>query len=853
MRASLEELEELVRTSGEGVSGAGFAALTLADPLLDRLVRAVSGNNRPGRTGTADLAVLIRQWLVRAADRGPSPSVRLPRTEPWPNADTWHAFGCTSVLCDDSTQLVSLSENVPAWLQGRAADAIGAACRQEERRPGRTVPCDPDVAELVPDTQGQYLSAGQREAVRSAFLAAPGSTVLICLPTGAGKTLAFQAPALAGVARQKVTVVVVPTVALARDQERRFRELLSARKETKHLAAGVFAYHSGLTEAERMEFFHGLGEGTVPIVFTSPEAALGALRRSLLAAARAGRLGLFAVDEAHMVSQWGDSFRPHFQLVAGLRDTLLEEARSGRHKPFVTLLLTATLTEESAYALEQAFGRQGPLQVVAEPRLRDEPAIVVHSAEDAQRRGDLLLEALRYLPRPLILYTTQPEDAQRLKCSLQDHGYQRVRSVVGGDMSTNYGEEVLELWGKREVDVIVATSAFGLGVDQSDVRAVVHAWQPESLDRYYQEVGRSGRDGRASVALLLWTLGDAKVAEYLASDPAISIERGLQRWNAMLHSSNDRHVRGSTTIMVRTDARPPGITEGSDLNVSWNLRTLVLMSRAGLIRFTCVPPVEMVELPGESQDQFELRRRRALEEAAVTAAVEVLVDDVSERRTWLSRVERVREDLRKSDLKTIEDVKRLLRGEDAGQFFTEIYTIPRLGLYPAPRGVEPTIVGLRDCGARVNGKLEELLQASADDAGRLFVRYAEPHSVVARDAWRRDPLGLALVRAAQGGILEFAIPPKFFDARRWRDMSAGSPTGFLCRVSAAEVGGPLPRLTVLRGEETLESTAATLEVAACPHVIFYPDHLIDPLHPHRRIQDSWNSMTLEAFLGRLIQ
>jgi ATP-dependent DNA helicase RecQ len=172
-------------------------------------------------------------------------------------------------------------------------------------------------------------------------------------------------------------------------------------------------------------------------------------------------------------------------------------------------------------------------------------------------------------------------------------------------MSTKYGENVLELWGQREVDVIVATSAFGLGVDQGDVRAIVHAWQPESLDRYYQEVGRSGRDGRASVALLLWTPGDAKVAEYLATDPAISIERGLERWNAMLHSSNDNLVRRSTTIKVRTDARPPRITEGSDLNVSWNLRTLVLMSRAGLIRFKCVPPIEMSERPGETPDHFE--------------------------------------------------------------------------------------------------------------------------------------------------------------------------------------------------------------------------------------------------------
>ncbi len=853
MRASLENVQELARTCGKGVNRENFAALADADPLFDRFLRAVSGIAHAERTGPADLAVLIRQWLVRAADEGPSPSIQLPRAKPWPDADTWHAFGCTSVLFDDAAQRVSLKDIVPAWLQGHASDATGAACREEARRPERTVPCDPVITELVPGTQGRYLSAGQREAVRSAFLAAPGSTVLISLPTGAGKTLAFQAPALAGRAQQKVTVVVVPTVALARDQERRFRELLTARKETEHLAAGVFAYHSGLTEVERKALFQGLGDGTAPIVFTSPEAALGGLRRTLLTAAHAGRLHLFAVDEAHMVSQWGDSFRPHFQLVAGLRDALLDEARSGGHQPFVTLLLTATLTEESAYTLEQAFGRQGPIHLVAESRLRDEPTIVVHSAPDVLARDALLFEAMRYLPRPLILYTTQPKEAERLATVLRAQGHKRVRSVVGGDMSKSYGEEVLELWGKREVDVIVATSAFGLGVDQGDVRAVVHAWQPESLDRYYQEVGRSGRDGRASVALLLWTPGDAKMAEHLATDPAISVERGLARWNAMFHSRNDKRVKRSTTIKVRTDARPPGITEGSDLNVSWNLRTLVLMSRAGMIRFTCVPPVEVSELPGETRDRFELRRRNALDEAAVTAAVEVLVDDVGEISTWRSRVEPVRSALRENDLKTIDDVKRLLNGDDAGQLLTEVYTIPTLGLYPPPRGVEPTVMGLRDCTMRVNGRLEALLQANADHAGRLFVRYTEPPSRLARSAWCEGVLGRALEKAAQGGILEFSIPPELIDAKRWRAMTDASPIRFPCRASADETGTMRARLTLLHGRETLESTAAVLEASATPHVILFPDHLIDPLHPHRRLQDSWSSMTLDAFLGNLVQ
>ena len=579
-RARLSDVQALVR--GEPPAGE-----CLGDPLFERLSGAVEDLGDPDEVGPADLAALIRQFLVRDWRGDVPPGLQIPATAGWPDAAQWSDAGCSCVPHDVETFWVTPTRWEPDWLETTDLEAIDAACREVPRRTRESVEADPTVAALVPSIHGKYASAGQQEAVRSVFIAPAGATVLACLPTGGGKTLAFQVPALHGIPRGKLVVVIVPTVALARDQERRFRELLV---DSGHeaLASKPLAYHSGLEDDDRRALFEGLRDGSLPIVFTSPEAALGALRRHLLAAARTDRLALFAVDEAHMVSQWGDSFRPEFQLVAGLRDELQRAATEAGHEGFPTLLLTATLTSEAFETLRQGFGRGGGFDVVAEAQLRQEPAVVVASTEDAGVRRERVLEALPYLPRPLILYTTVRAHADDWGSILRERGHRRVEVVKGGDMATMRGEKMLDAWTKRGLDIVVATSAFGLGVDQGDVRTIVHACIPESLDRYYQEVGRSGRDGGASVALLVPAAEDWPVAEALASNPSISIERGLERWKAMFDSRPRQDTRNGM-VVVPLNALPPGIQYSSDLNVAWNQRTLVLMARAGLIRFACVP------------------------------------------------------------------------------------------------------------------------------------------------------------------------------------------------------------------------------------------------------------------------
>jgi hypothetical protein len=651
-----------------------------------------------------------------------------------------------------------------------------------------------------------------------------------------------------------LVVVVVPTIALARDQERRFQNLLREREETRALASRAFAYHSGLTAEDRRALFVGIGDGSVPLIFTSPEAALGALRRPLIEAARVGRLTLFAVDEAHMVSQWGDSFRPEFQLVAGLRDELLRQTVHSGHEPFPTLLLTATLTEEGEATLRQAFARD-ELLAVAEPRLREEPAVIVAEAPHETERERRVLEALCYLPRPLILYTTLREHAPRWENALRERGHRRVEIVRGGDMATPRGERVLEAWTQRELDIIVATSAFGLGVDQGDVRAVVHACRPESLDRYYQEIGRSGRDGAASVALLLPTPGDVEVAESLATNPSISVDRGLERWQRMFHG---RHVNPPSppgTIVVPLTAVPKRLTHSSDLNVAWNLRTLVLMARSGLLRFASVPPLECLQLPGEMPEAFEARRRATFEQDALLAAVELERADHLQESTWRERVEPWRKWLAEQDRRTVDQMAELVSGRrSATELFRSIYTVGSLGIEPPPPGHEPMVVCLERTRCQVGPRLAAIFQGSGI-RGRLYVQYEAPSEFLARRRWQAEVAQRTLERLARDGVVEFSFPSDFVTPKTWELLSDHSAVRFACRADDNGTTGTRsrPRVTVLARGVSPEQVKSVLEADRDHHVILFTPEAPDPFNPPRRLRDTVTTLSLEALAGRLTQ
>jgi superfamily II DNA/RNA helicase len=400
------------------------------------------------------------------------------------------------------------------------------------------------------------------------------------LPTGAGKTLVA---AVAGyLAQPDLTVIVVPTVSLALDLERRFQH-------DYELTTPV-AYHGGLDAAAKATFRERIASGNQWVVITSPEALLTSLAAPIHSLAQAGRLANFVIDEAHIVAAWGGSFRPAFQAMAGYRRTLATAARTAG-RDFRTILLTGTLDTYGMQVLETLFSTDS-LTVVSAQVTRPEPSYWSAKCANDEEKRTVLIDAMRHLPRPTIVYTSLVEGAGGVKARdvkqwLKEEGFGRVALVTGSSSRSERESAVRRLRDELGpagvddvVDVVVATSAFGLGVDIEGVRTVVHACIPESIDRYYQEVGRGGRDGHASISLVVHSPADEDVARGLAGADEIGVEKAWERWSSMLASREltTNGIQVSLRALRKANQNP-----AADFTRKWNLHTLALMELAGMI------------------------------------------------------------------------------------------------------------------------------------------------------------------------------------------------------------------------------------------------------------------------------
>ena len=626
-----------------------FASSPAADSLVERLRQVLILMANTGRCASeVDLIALVRQWMLRVAASHGAPWLRVPLRSPWPNAELWEAEGFEVARMRDCLDIHPVAPRL-AWLDLQA-DLFDDVFAMLQARELTEIPADPFFeAQLGHRT---YTGPGQREAVR-ALLHAPSELTLIAnLPTGSGKSVLAQLPPMQ---RREgfLTLVILPTVALALDQERRMNEMFASqdrRWETRPLA-----YHGGLTKAERARIFANLREGRQRVLFTSPEAATGTLRKALTESASAGRLTDVVIDEAHIVASWGSGFRPAFQLLPALI-RMLREATPVVH-PIRVVLASATLTQHTIEVLQQQFGGAATPEVISAVHLRPEPRYASrHCGDDEAQRSAWVLEALRVAPRPFILYVTRPEEANQWLTMLRSHGFARVDQFTGETGSSDR-QRLLKKWGANELDGMVATSAFGLGVDKGDVRTVVHATLPESLDRFYQEVGRSGRDGRASASLLLFTDRDIAQASSMRSKAFIGNEIGFDRWMTMIGPSFQLDPTRSEWWVDLNAVRPELNTRGPT-NLRWNLRTLNLMASAGFLELTQVSsrdpriPIESVE---EETFDHELR----------FAAVRFLAGNHRDRASFDHRANEVRQAHEDSGLSAFEALLDLAHGRTA--------------------------------------------------------------------------------------------------------------------------------------------------------------------------------------------
>ncbi|MBW7885711.1 MAG: RecQ family ATP-dependent DNA helicase [Caldilineaceae bacterium] len=340
-----------------------------------------------------------------------------------------------------------------------------------------------------------------------------GEHVLAILPTGAGKSLCYQLPALMD---NGVTLVVSPLIALMKDQVDGLPDTLRAK---------AVAINSQMDGDDLRRTMDRVATGAYRLVYAAPER----LRQpSFLAALRRAGLVRLVVDEAHCVSVWGHDFRPDY----------LHLARAHRDLGLPPLLaMTATAPPRVRTDIErQLLGGEGSMRVIAGDTFRSNLHLSAFRVRDDDERVHTLVECVRALPGCGIVYARSRARCEELAALLISQGVAAVHYHAG--ISDRAG--VQDRFMRGDVRVIVATIAFGMGVDKRDIRFIVHYGLPGSVEGYYQEIGRAGRDGEPAYCVLLYGDGDQRILLRLAARNALTMDRLRGVYSAVQNTLGER-------------------------------------------------------------------------------------------------------------------------------------------------------------------------------------------------------------------------------------------------------------------------------------------------------------------------
>ena len=358
----------------------------------------------------------------------------------------------------------------------------------------------------------------QREAME-AVLARRDS--LLVLPTGGGKSLCFQAPALAS---DGLAVVVSPLISLMKDQVDTL------------IGNGVSAacYNSSLQSEQKSEVARGIREGQYRLLYVAPERLVGDGGDGFLNLLGTRPVSFIAVDEAHCISQWGHDFRPEYRQLARLRDRW----------PDISLhAYTATATARVRRDIVSQLGLRNAAELVGS---FDRPNLVYRVLARSSLKTQILDVLERHRGQAGIVYCLSRKEVDSLAQWLQDTGWRARPYHAGLDDAERHRNQDAFL--NEEIDLIVATVAFGMGIDRSDVRFVIHAGAPQSLEHYQQESGRAGRDGLEAECVLIasgadflkWRMMLEKNGEM--SDARRGLLRDMERYAASVGCRHKRLV-----------------------------------------------------------------------------------------------------------------------------------------------------------------------------------------------------------------------------------------------------------------------------------------------------------------------
>ncbi len=352
------------------------------------------------------------------------------------------------------------------------------------------------VRRIARETFGyKDLRPGQEAAIKSVL---EGRDTLAVMPTGSGKSAIYQ---ISGIQIAGPTVIVSPMIALQRDQVESIKE---------QDVAEAALLNSTLKASEQRETFESLKEGGLEFLFLAPEQFN---RDEVLESVKNAKPSLFVIDEAHCISEWGHDFRPDYLKLGAIIENLGHP---------IVLALTATAAPPVREEIMERLGMRDP-QVVVQGFDRPNIWLEVERYDEELPKKNALLERVEQAEKPGIVYASTRKRAEELAEALCERGIEAAAYHAG--MKTAEREQVQSDFMADSIEVIVATTAFGMGIDKANVRFVYHYDISDSIDAYYQEIGRAGRDGKEAEAILFYRPEDMGIRRFFASSGQVEVDQ----------------------------------------------------------------------------------------------------------------------------------------------------------------------------------------------------------------------------------------------------------------------------------------------------------------------------------------
>lgn len=424
-----------------------------------------------------------------------------------------------------------------------------------------------------------YISLQQKMMMHSLKKMEKGEVLLACIPTGSGKSLLWQYAVATGKFKG-ITVVVIPTNALSSDHIQSDRRVFATMPWIKSVA---YSADQNMHDERYMESIcNEIRSGKDMILYVSPESLTNFnIKKALLDASAHDYIAAVVVDEVHLLVDWGMHFRPEFQLVPALCK------RINSQYPIYTVLLSATITIPDSITIRELFS-YGNFCEYRGDELRPEIEFYSHVCNSEETRCNILKQLVPLVPKPAIIYVGTKEQCAKYYHLVKEIGLSRVQAFTG-ETSDSERERIIKEWRNNSIDVIVATSAFGMGVDKSDVRTIITAYLPENISRFYQEVGRAGRDGYSALNFsLVCFFEDVKVADSFTDSRLLTVDSLLDRWNEL--KENAKPADESDCIWIDTSNAPTHLKHSiiGGRNSGWNQDVILLMARCGYVEIVDV-------------------------------------------------------------------------------------------------------------------------------------------------------------------------------------------------------------------------------------------------------------------------